>query len=101
MDFETFLVISAMCDFHDKFSSRKTPKNIDSLTRLIVYWLISSILRFSLFCLGLKTIKCDLIIFTESLLARHQSVKLSNSSLSRQNSNSYERKCNLCKLELS
>ena len=75
MDFETFLVISAMCDFHDKFSSRKTPKNIDSLTRLIVYWLISSMLRFSLFCLGLKTIKFDLIIFTESLLARHQSVK--------------------------
>ena len=76
MDFETFLAILAMCGFHEKFSSRITPKNTDSLTRSIVHWLISSLMfRFSLFCLGLKTRKFDLIIFIESLLAQHQSVK--------------------------
>ena len=45
---------------------------------LILHWLISSLtLSFSLFCLGLKTMKFDLIIFIESLLTRHQSVRLS------------------------
>ena len=73
MYFETLLRILSMCSFHDKFSSTMTPS--------IVHCLNSSLmLRFSLFCLGLKTMKFDLIIFIESLLAQHQSVKWSNSS---------------------
>ena len=44
MDFETFLAILAMCGFHEKFSSRITPKNADSLTWSIVHWLISSLM---------------------------------------------------------
>ena len=63
------------------FRQRIIPKNIEFLTRSIVHWLVSSLMsRFSLFCFGLKTIKFYLIIFIESLLARHQSVKLSYSS---------------------
>ena len=82
MNFETFIAMLAMCGFHDKFPSRITFKNIDSLNWSIVHWLISSLtLSFSLFCLGLKTTKFDSIIFIESFLARHQSVKLSNSSV--------------------
>ena len=63
------------------FRQRIIPKNIDFLTRSIVHWLVFSLMsRFSLSFFGLKTMKFYLIILIESLLARHQSVKLSYSS---------------------
>ena len=45
MEFETFIAMLAIFGFHDKFPSRITPKNIDSLTRSIVYWLITKVIE--------------------------------------------------------
>ena len=67
-----------MWGFHDKCSSRITPKNTVSFTRSIT--LLSIWIDISSVCLlwrGLKTIKFDFLKLMDSLFARHHWVNLS------------------------
>ena len=77
IDFDIFLETLRMWGFHDKCSSRITPKNTVSFTQSIL--LLSIWIDISSVCLlwhGLKTIKFDFLKLIDSLLAWHHCISL-------------------------
>ena len=88
MFFEIFLAISLICGCHERFSSITTPRNfVVSARMMVIPSAVRLVGKLTIFDLLLwKRMKCDFLVFTQSLLAENQRRILANSSDARRRS---------------